>query len=59
MTEEYAELEGFDEIPEEDDPRDEPTGGIREPKKPIKPYIPGGIALEKEKELVYDLCCSS
>lgn len=56
MTEEYAELEGFDETPEEDDPRDEPTGGVREPKTPIKPIFPGRIALVREREEEYDLC---
>lgn len=56
MTDEYAELEGFSEEEYEDDPRDEPTGGVREPKKPVLPVLPGIIELEIEREYEFDLC---
>jgi hypothetical protein len=53
MTEEYAKLEGFN--PENYEDEDFP-GGVREPKKPILPVLPGDIALEIEKEYEFDLC---
>lgn len=59
MTEEYADLEGFKEDGYKDDPRDESTGGVREPKKPILPVLPSGIELELERRYEFDLCLCS
>jgi hypothetical protein len=53
MTEEYADLEGFT---EEEDDKDGPISGVREPKKPILPALSGAIAIEREEEIDLLLC---
>lgn len=54
MTEEYKELEGFTEGSEEEDDEDL-EGGVREPKEPILPVLPGGDEAEVEREFEFDM----
>jgi len=52
MSEEFQNINiNFEDIDEE-----EPLGGVREPRRPILPTLPGLDTVEKEKEYEFDLC---